>query len=121
MSVEQNGFRDVFNLEHHLSSEGGFTIGPYRITVSKELIEADFARSQRLVFGGTFKSSGFKNTVTEEPASPGSWSVTAAVAEHEGLDQASVLLPDNPWVPRTSLLQRPLRLPNWRMWISLPN
>jgi hypothetical protein len=98
MSVEQNGFRDVFNLEHHLSSEGGFTIGPYRITVSKELIEADFARSQRLVFGGVFKSSGFKNTVTEEPASPGSWSVTAAVAEHEGLDQASVLLPDNPWV-----------------------
>lgn len=98
MSVEQIGFREVFNLEHHLTSEGGFTIGPYRITVNRELIEPDFARSQRLVFGSTFKSSGLKHTVTEEPASSGAWSVTAAVGEHEGLDQASVLLPKNPWV-----------------------
>ena len=37
------------------------------------------------------------HTVTEEPASSGAWSVTAAVGEHEGLDQASVLLPKNPW------------------------
>nr|WP_314481779.1 hypothetical protein [uncultured Pseudomonas sp.] len=98
MSVEKNGFRDIFNLEHHLPSEGEFTIGPYRISVSKGLIEADFARSQRLVFGSAFRSSGLMNTVTEEPATSGSWGVTAAVAEHEGLDQASVLLPDNPWV-----------------------
>jgi len=98
MSVEQTGFREIFNFEHHLTSGGEFVIGPYRITVSKELIGSDFARSPRLVFGGAFDSSGFRNTVTEEPSSSGTWSVTAAVAEHEGLDQASVLLPGNPWV-----------------------
>lgn len=98
MSVEQTGFREIFNFEHHLTSEGGFVIGPYRITVSKELIGGDFARSSRLVFGGSYDSSGFRNTVTEEPSSSGAWSVTAAVVEHAGLDQASLLLPDNPWV-----------------------
>ncbi|WEE29301.1 hypothetical protein [Aeromonas hydrophila] len=94
MSVEQTGFRDIFNFEHHLTSEGSFFIGPYRITVSKELIGGDFARSKRLVFSDTF----VKKTVTEEPSCSGTWSVTAVVAEHEGLDQASVLLPDNPWL-----------------------
>lgn len=98
MSVEHTGFREIFNFEHHLSSEGGFVIGPYQITVSKELIAGDFALSPRLVFGGAFDSSGFKNIVTEEPSSSGTWSVTAAVAEHEGLHQASALMPDNPWV-----------------------
>lgn len=38
MSVEQTGFREIFNFEHHLTSEGRFFIGPYEITVSKELI-----------------------------------------------------------------------------------
>jgi hypothetical protein len=98
MSVEQTGFREIFNFEHHLTSEGRFVIGPYRITVSKELIGGDFVRSSRLVFGGAYDSSGFRNTVTEESSSSGTWSVTAAVAEHERLDQASVLLPCNPWV-----------------------
>jgi|GEM_PF-3752553 len=98
MNFEYTGFREIFNFEHHLNSEGEFVIGPYRITVSKELIGGDFARSSRLVFGGAFDSSGFRNTVTEEPSSSGTWNVTAAVAEHEGLDQASVLLPGNPWV-----------------------
>ncbi|MDM2958569.1 hypothetical protein [Citrobacter sp. CK202] len=98
MSVEQTGFRDIFNFEHHLTSEGSFFIGPYRITVSKELIGGGFARSKRLVFRDAFDSSGFKRTVTEEPSSSGTWSVTAVVAEHEELDHASVLLPDNPWV-----------------------
>lgn len=98
MSIEQNGRRSIFNLEHHFTSEGGFTIGPYRITINKDLIEPDFARSQRLLFSSALKSSGFEHTVTEEPASSGAWSVTATVGEHEGLDQSSVLLPKNPWV-----------------------
>ncbi|WP_323158821.1 hypothetical protein [Pseudomonas viridiflava] len=98
MSNEQIGFREIFNLEHNLTSEGGFAIGPYRINVSKELIGADLARSKRIVFGGAVKSTGFKNTVTEEPAKSGSWCVTAVVGEHEGLNQASVLLPENPYV-----------------------
>lgn len=98
MSVEQTGFREIFNFEHHLTSEGRFFIGPYEITVSKELIGGDFARSKRLIFSSTFDSSGFKEFVKEEPSSSGTWSVTAVVAEHEKLDQASVLLPDTPWV-----------------------
>jgi len=98
MSVEQTEFREIFNFEHHLTSEGRFFIGPYEITVSKEHIGGDFARSKRLIFSGTFDSSGFKELVKEEPSSSGTWSVTALVAEHEKLDQASVLLPDSPWV-----------------------
>jgi hypothetical protein len=98
MSIEQTGFREIFNFEHHLTSEGKFFIGPYEITVSKELIGGDFARSKRLIFSGTFDSSGFKEFVKEEPSSSGTWSVTAVVTEHEKLDQASILLPDTPWV-----------------------
>ncbi|EAP7664515.1 hypothetical protein L1O59_002861 [Salmonella enterica] len=97
MSVEQTGFREIFNFEHHLTSEGRFFIGPYEITVSKELIGGDFARSKRLIFSNTFDSSGFKRSVKEEPSSSGTWSVTAVVAEHEKLDQASELFPDAPW------------------------
>lgn len=98
MSVEQTGFREIFNFEHHLTSEGKFFIGPYEITVSKEHIGGDFARSKRLIFSNTLDSSGFKQSVKEEPSSSGTWSITAVVAEHEKLDQASVLLPDNPWL-----------------------
>ncbi|WP_370547327.1 hypothetical protein [Edwardsiella tarda] len=98
MSVEQTGFREIFNFEHHLTSEGKFFIGPYEITVSKEHIGGDFARSKRLIFSSTLDSSGFKQSVKEEPSSSGTWSITAVVAEHEKLDQASVLLPDNPWL-----------------------
>ncbi|MDD2064507.1 hypothetical protein [Pseudomonas sp. 25571] len=98
MSREQSGFREIFNLEHHFTSEGAFSIGPYRVTVSKELLESDFARSERVVFGSAFSSSGFKNTVTEKPSSSGSWCVTAVVAEHKELDQASVLVPESPLV-----------------------
>lgn len=75
-----------------------FLIGPYNITVRKEHIKGDFARSKRLHFESTFNSSEFEHIVTEEPSSPGTWSVTAVVAEHEELNKASVLLPDNPWV-----------------------
>lgn len=96
MSVEQTRFREIFNFEHHLTHEGSFSIGPYRITVRKEHIGGDFARSKKLVISDTFDSSGFKRTVTEEPSSSGTWGVTAVVAEHEALDQASVLFPDNP-------------------------
>jgi len=98
MSVGQAGFREIFNFEHHLTSEREFSIGPYRITVSKQHIGMDFARPERLVLVGSFDSSGFTNSVTEEPPSSGTWSVTAVVTEHEGLDKPSVLLPDNPWV-----------------------
>lgn len=98
MSVEQTGFREIFNFEHHFTSEGRFFIGPYEITVSKEHIGGDFARSERLIFSSTLDSSGFKHSVKEEPSSSGTWSVTAVVAEHEKLDQASVLLPNNPWL-----------------------
>lgn len=97
MSVEQTRFRDIFNFEHHRSSEGSFFIGPYSITVKKEHIDRDFARSKRLVFEDTFSFSGFERKVTEEPSSPGDWNVTAVVADHEKLDQPSVLLPDAPW------------------------
>ncbi|WP_283184429.1 hypothetical protein [Pseudomonas svalbardensis] len=97
MSSRQTGFREIFNFEHHLTSEGDFAIGPYRISVGKELVGGDFARSDRLVFGGAFDSSGFKNTVSEEPSNTGTWSITAVVAEHEGLNAPSVLLPGNPW------------------------
>ncbi|MCW2456481.1 UNVERIFIED_ORG: hypothetical protein M2414_004238 [Rahnella aquatilis] len=98
MSVEQTGFREIFNFEHHLTSEGKFFIGPYEITVSKEHIGGDFARSKRLIFSRTLDSSGFTQSLKEEPSSSGTWSITAVVAEHETLDQASVLLPDNPWL-----------------------
>ncbi|EMS1064447.1 hypothetical protein WKS79_003049 [Providencia stuartii] len=98
MSVEQTKYREIFNFEHHLSSERSFFIGPYNIIVRKEHIGGDFARSERFHFESTFDSSEFKQTVTEEPSSPGTWSVTAVVAEHEELNQTSVLLPNNPWV-----------------------
>lgn len=67
MSVERTGFREIYNFEHHPTSESGFVIGLYRITVNKELSAGDFVRSPRLVSGGAFDSSGFKNSVTEEP------------------------------------------------------
>lgn len=97
MSVEQNGYREIFNLQHHFSSEGAFRIGPYLITVSKDQLDCDIAMPKRLVFSGTIDSSGFKNTVKEKPSSPGTWCVTASVAEHESLGQPSILLPSNPW------------------------
>ncbi|MER1719525.1 hypothetical protein KC966_10310 [Proteus terrae] len=98
MSVEQTRFRDIYNFEHYLSSEGSFSIGPYNIIVRTEHIRGDFARSKQFVYETTFGSSGFERKVTEVPSSPGAWNITAVVEEHEELDQASVLLPDNPLV-----------------------
>ena len=92
------GLQDIFNFEHGISTTREITFGPYRIHIDKNPARDEaFVRGVKTTYSTEIDECGeIQNIVTTSPASPGSWSPTAAVEEHQSLGLASVLFPDIP-------------------------